>query len=58
MVSNRLELEGYLDTIANIIDSEKIWNDPEMMMFDIGEREDVSLKFLKKKEEQKMLEEL
>lgn len=40
-----------MDTIQKIIESEKIWSDPEMAIFDVGEREDVSLKYLKRKEE-------
>ena len=28
-----------MDTIAKIIESEKIWNDPDMADFDIGERD-------------------
>lgn len=27
-----------MDTIAKIIDSERVWADPEMADFDIGER--------------------
>lgn len=28
-----------METIAKIIDSEKIWADPDMQDFDVGERE-------------------
>ena len=28
-----------MDTIAKIIDSEKVWADPDMAAFDVGERE-------------------
>jgi len=49
VVSSRWELEGYMDTIAKIIESEKIWADPDMADFDIGEREDISIKYAKKK---------
>ncbi len=28
-----------METIAKIIDSEKIWADPDMLAFDVGERE-------------------
>jgi hypothetical protein len=38
VVCNKQELEGYMDTIAKIIDSERVWADPEMADFDIGER--------------------
>ena len=56
VVTTRFELEGYMDTVAKIIDSEKVWNDPEMAVFDIGERDDISIKFLKKAEDQKLRE--
>ena len=56
VVTTRFELEGYMDTIAKIIDSEKVWSDPEMAVFDIGERDDISIKFLKKAEDQKLRE--
>lgn len=49
VVSSRWELEGYMDTIAKIIESEKIWSDPDMAEFDIGEREDISQKYIKSK---------
>ena len=39
VVTNKLELEKYMETIAKIIDAEKVWADPEMADFDIGERE-------------------
>jgi len=39
VVSDRKELELYMETIAKIIDSEKIWADPDMLAFDVGERE-------------------
>ena len=39
VVSSRQELELYMETIAKIIDSEKIWADPDMQDFDVGERE-------------------
>lgn len=38
VVSDRKELELYMETIAKIIDSEKIWADPDMHAFDVGER--------------------
>jgi hypothetical protein len=38
-VTSKSELELYLDTIAKIIDSEKVWADPDMADFDVGERE-------------------
>jgi hypothetical protein len=47
VVLNRQELDGYLETIAKIIDSERIWADPEMADFDIGEREDTLTKYKK-----------
>jgi hypothetical protein len=37
-VTNAKELELYMETIAKVIDSEKIWADPEMQAFDVGER--------------------
>jgi methionine synthase II (cobalamin-independent) len=48
-VSSKWELEGYIDTIAKIIESEKIWADPDMADFDTGEREDISTRYIKKK---------
>ncbi len=39
VVRSRAELEQYMETIAKIIDSEKIWADPDMQDFDVGERE-------------------
>lgn len=30
VITNRYELDQYLETIARIIDSEKIWSDPAM----------------------------
>ncbi len=39
MISNRKELELYMETIAKIIDAEKIWADPDMHAFDVGERD-------------------
>lgn len=39
VVTNRKELELYMETIAKIIDAEKVWADPDMADFDIGERE-------------------
>ena len=59
-VSSKLELEAYAETIAKIIDSEKIWADPDMADFDLGEREDLSQrlkrKLLEAKSEQLSLE--
>lgn len=46
VVSNRRELEEYMETIAKIIEAEKVWADPEMADFDIGERD-----FLNEKKE-------
>lgn len=42
VVTDRKELELYMETIAKIIDSEKIWADPDMLAFDVGEREYLS----------------
>ena len=39
VVASRKELELYLETIAKVIDSEKVWADPDMADFDVGERE-------------------
>jgi hypothetical protein len=39
VVLNKVELEKYMETIAKIIDSEKVWADPDMADFDIGERD-------------------
>lgn len=44
VVSSREELDNYIETIAKIIDSERIWNDPDMADFDTGEREDTGTK--------------
>lgn len=38
-VTTRPELEAYMETIAKIIDAEKVWADPEMADFDTGERD-------------------
>lgn len=48
-ISTRSELEAYVETIGRIIDSEEIWNDPDMTEFDVGEREGLPLKQLKAK---------
>lgn len=48
VVSHREELDNYIETIAKIIDSERIWNDPDMADFDTGEREDTGIKVQKK----------
>jgi hypothetical protein len=37
-----------MDTIAKIIDSERIWSDPDMADFDTGEREDNGTRVPKK----------
>ena len=39
VVSNRKELDAYMETIAKIIEAEKVWADPDMADFDIGERD-------------------
>ena len=39
VVQTRKELELYMDTIARIIDAEKVWADPDMADFDTGERD-------------------
>lgn len=39
VVTNKQELEQYMETIAKIIDAEKVWADPDMADFDIGERD-------------------
>ena len=39
IVSTRKDLEAYMETIAKIIDAEKVWADPDMADFDLGERE-------------------
>lgn len=51
-MSNRFELDSYLDTIAKIMDSEKIWSDPLMAAFDFGERSD-SAQYVGKKRAKK-----
>ena len=38
VVSGNAELGNYMETLANIIESEKIWNDPDMAAFDFGEK--------------------
>lgn len=38
VVSSGVELGNYMETLANIIESEKIWNDPDMADFDFGEK--------------------
>lgn len=48
VVSSKAELDNYIETIAKIIDSEKIWNDPDMADFDTGEREDTGTRLVKK----------
>jgi hypothetical protein len=52
-VGSKLELEAYAETIAKIIDSEKVWADPDMADFDLGERDDLSQRLKKKLEEAK-----
>ena len=42
VVSTRKELEAYMETLAKIIDSERVWADPDMADFDIGERDYLS----------------
>jgi len=42
-----------VETIAKVIDSEKVWADPDMAEFDLGEREDLSQRLKKKLEEAK-----
>lgn len=39
VIGSKRDLEEYMETIAKIIDSEKVWADPDMADFDIGERE-------------------
>ena len=39
VVKSRPELDAYLETIAKIIEAEKLWADPDMADFDIGERD-------------------
>jgi hypothetical protein len=39
VVTTKKDLEQYLETIARIIDAEKVWADPDMADFDIGERD-------------------
>ena len=39
VVQTRKDLELYMDTIARIIDAEKVWADPDMADFDTGERD-------------------
>lgn len=39
VVSTRKDLDMYLETIAKMIEAEKIWADEDMADFDIGERE-------------------
>lgn len=51
VVSSRAELEQYMETIAKIIDSEKIWADPDMQDFDVGEREYLAAAAAKKESE-------
>ena len=52
-VATKLELEAYAETVAKIIDSEKVWADPDMAEFDLGEREDLSQRLKKKLEAEK-----
>lgn len=39
VVLNRKELDAYMETIAKIIEAEKVWADPDMADFDVGERD-------------------
>lgn len=39
VVNSRKDLDAYIETIAKIIDAEKVWSDPDMVDFDIGERD-------------------
>ena len=39
VVATRKDLEAYMETLAKIIDSERVWADPDMADFDIGERD-------------------
>ena len=48
VISSRVELESYMSTIANIIESEKIWQDPDMADFTL-DKDMVPLKLLKEK---------
>lgn len=48
-VSTPYELDHYIDTIAKIIESEKIWSDPVMQAFDFGARADNCVHLKKKK---------
>ena len=54
VVCNRAELEGYMETIAKIIDAEKVWADPEMADFDIGERDFLGTAKSPKQEEKEL----
>lgn len=54
VVSNRYELDLYMDAIAKIIESERIWSDPDMADFDIGERDSGSLKLAKRMRQKKI----
>jgi len=38
-VSTRRDLDAYLETIAKMIEAEKVWADPDMADFDLGERD-------------------
>lgn len=49
VVTNKKELELYMATIAKIIENEKLWSDPDMADFDLGERGDLAEVIPKKK---------
>lgn len=61
VVADKKALEHYMETIAKIIDAEKIWADPDMGDFDIGERDYLSETIVTKKvpkEDQLQLEDV
>ena len=51
VVSDKKSLEQYMETIAKIIEAEKVWADPDMEAFDLGEREYLSETAVKKPKE-------
>lgn len=53
VVSTPVQLDLYFETVAKIFESDKIWSDPNMLCFDIGERGDGSVTHFRAKEEQK-----
>ena len=48
LISTESELVHYVQTVGKVLDGEKIWQDPDMAQFDLGQRD-----YTEQKEEQK-----